>query len=293
MKQFYLAEIVTKDKLIHQGLFFRPKKPGKKAILWVHGLTDNFYGDLSALEALSGRCEKEGWGLASFNTRGHDIVASVKKLDPQNPKGQTSISLGSSYENFADCAYDIDGAITFLKKQGFLQVILAGISTGANKVCYYAGTQKDPRIAGVILVSPISDVPIESKGKHYKEYVSQMKTLVKQRKGELLMSGITYLPLTPKRYLSLFDPGGSEDVFDYYNKQPKLAVFSRIKKPVCVVLAGADEYADRPVLDILTVLKKHHRSTNFHGFIIPGAFHSFNGKEKQVVGKILRWARQI
>lgn len=293
MKQFYLTEIVTKDKLVHQGLYYKPSRPGEKAILWVHGLTDNFYGDLSALEALSGRCEKEGWGLASFNTRGHDIIASVKKLDPQNPKGQISVSLGSSYENFVDCVYDIDGAMTFLKKQGFLQVILAGISTGANKVCYYAGTQKDSSIAGVILVSPISDVPIESKSKQYKENVSQMKTLVKQRKGELLMSGITYLPLTPKRYLSLFDPGGSEDVFDYYKKQPKLTVFSHIKQPLCVVLAGADEYTDRPVLDILTILKKHHRSTNFHGFIIPGAYHSFNGKEKEVAGKILRWVRQI
>lgn len=293
MKQFYLTEIVTKDKLIHQGIFFRPEKPGKKAILWVHGLTDNFYGDLSALEALSERCEKEGWGLASFNTRGHDIVASVKKLDPQNPKGQTSISMGSSYENFADCVYDIDGAITFLKKQGFLQVILAGISTGANKVCYYAGTQKDPRIAGVILVSPISDVPVESKSKHYKENVKQMKTLVKQRKDESLLSDISYLPLTPNRYLSLFDPGSSEDVFDYYSKQPKLTAFSSIKQPLCVVLAGADEYTDRPVSEILNVLRKHHRSTNFQGFIIPGAFHSFNGKEKEVVGKILRWVRQI
>lgn len=293
MKQFYLTEIVTKDKLIHQGLYYRPSRPGEKAILWVHGLTDNFYGDLSALEALSECCEKEGWGLASFNTRGHDIVASVKKLDPQNPKGQTSISLGSSYENFADCVYDIDAAMTFLKKQGFLQVILAGISTGANKVCYYAGTQKDPRIAGVILVSPISDVPIESKSKQYKENVKQMKTLVKQKKGELLMSGITYLPLTPKRYLSLFDPGGIEDVFDYYSKQPKLTVFSRIKKPICVVLAGADEYTDRPVSETLNVLRGHHRSINFQGFIIPNAFHSFGGQEQEVVSTILHWVSQI
>lgn len=293
MKQFYLTEIVTKDKLVHQGLYYKPSRPGEKAILWVHGLTDNFYGDLSALEALSGRCEKEGWGLASFNTRGHDIVASVKKLDPQNPKGQTSVSLGSSYENFADCVYDIDGAITFLKNQGFLQVILAGISTGANKVCYYAGTQKDPRIAGVILVSPISDVPIESRSKQYKANVKRMKALVKQEKGDLLISNISYMPLTPKRYLSLFDAGGSEDVFDYYKKQPKLTVFFRIKQPLCVVLAGADEYTDRPVLDILTVLKKHHRSTNFHGFIIPNAFHSFNGQEQEVVSTILHWVNQI
>ncbi len=293
MKQFYLTEIVTKDSLIHQGIFYKPTKSRYSAILWVHGLTDNFYGDLSTLEALGECCEKEGWGLASFNTRGHDIIASVKKLDPQNPKGQTSVSLGSSYEKFSECVYDIDAAITFLKHQGFAQVILAGISTGANKVCYYAGTQRDPRVAAVVLASPLGDVPIESKEPKFTHNLKRAKQFVLKGQGDRLLEGITYLPLTAKRYLSLYQSGTVEDVFDYYVKQPKLTVFSKITKPLCIVFGGADEYSDRPVKDILAVLRKYQKSKNYHEAIIPGAFHSLGGKEKEFVKTLTPWLNSL
>lgn len=79
MKQFYLAEIVTKDKLIHQGLFYKPTNLGKKAILWVHGLSSTFYGNTKLLEAFGEYCEKEGIGFAVFNNRGHDVVTGIKK----------------------------------------------------------------------------------------------------------------------------------------------------------------------------------------------------------------------
>ncbi|MEK7141017.1 MAG: DUF1749 domain-containing protein [Patescibacteria group bacterium] len=293
MKQFYLVEIVTKDKLVHQGIYFAPKKPRKRAILWVHGLTDNFYGDMGILEAFVDTLGEEGWGIASFNTRGHDVIASVKKIDRTTPKGHTSLTLGASYENFSECICDIEAGISFLARNGFDEVVIAGISTGANKVCYYAGTQKDPRIAGILLVSPLSDVPIESRSKHYKDDVKRMKALMKQKKGESLISDISYMPLTPSRYLSLFDPGGNEDVFDYYSPQPKLSAFSRIQQPLCVVLAGSDEYTDRPVIDILHILKEHTHSSNFQGSIIPDAFHSFGGKERVMIDSILQWMKKI
>lgn len=293
MKQFYLAQIVTRDKLIHQGLFYRPSRPGKKAILWVHGLTDNFYGDLSALEEMASQCEREGIGLASFNTRGHDIVASIKKLDPKNPKGHTSLSLGSGYETFTECVYDIDAGITFLVNEGFSQIILAGISTGANKVCYYAGTTKDPRVAGTLLISPISDVPIESKGKEYRKNLARMKSMIRQGNGDALLDGVSYLALTPKRYVSLFEPGSAEDVFDYYAKKPRLTMFSRIKIPLYVIFGEKDEYCDRPVQDILAVFRRRQQSKQYAETVIPGAYHSFGGKEKELVDAMVGWIKTL
>lgn len=138
-----------------------------------------------------------------------------------------------------------------------------------------------------------SDVPIESKSKQYKANMKRMKALVKQRKGEALLDNVSYLPLTPKRYLSLYDPGGIEDVFDYYRKQPKLTVFSRIKQPLCVVLAGGDEYTDRPVQDILTVFDRYQKSTNYHSAIIPDSYHSFGGKEVELSNVIFSWFKKI
>lgn len=293
MKQFHLAEIVTKDALVHQGLFFRPKKAGKRALLYVHGLTDNFYGDLGMIEAFVDTLGELGCAVASFNTRGHDVVASIKKLDSTSPKGHTSLTIGSGYENFSECIFDIDAGISFLAKQGFRDVVIAGASTGANKACYYAGTTNDPRVAGVLLVSPVSDVPIEAKSRCYKTTIKMMKAQAKRGKSGALFDTVSYFPLTPRRYLSLYEPGGAEDVFDYYRKRPKLTAFSRIRQPLCVVLAGADEYSDRPVEDIAAVYRSHQRSKQYHEVIIPGAFHSFGGKEKEVVGAIVGWMRGI
>ena len=73
MKQFYLAEIVTKDKLVHQGIFFQPKKSGRLALLWVPGLTSTFYADNTIFQELITLGEKEGIGMITSPTSGKSI----------------------------------------------------------------------------------------------------------------------------------------------------------------------------------------------------------------------------
>lgn len=144
MKQFYLAEIITEDKLIHQGIFFKPKKPSSvprrgtsagKAILWVHGLTGTFYGNIKIFDAFAQACEKEGWGFASFNNRGHDMVTGARRLDSTNPKGYSHVLVGAGLERFEECIYDIEAGVQFLIDKGFSEVIVVGHSTGAIKAC--------------------------------------------------------------------------------------------------------------------------------------------------------------
>lgn len=293
MGKFSILEATTKDGLVHQGMYFEPAKKEKRALLWVHGLTDNFYGDMGMVEAFVDTLGKEGWGIASFNTRGHDVVTSVKKLDPSKPKGYTSLNMGAGYEVFADCVHDIDAGISFLAKEGFSEVVIAGSSTGANKVCYYAGTKKDPRVVGVILVSPISDVPIESKTEHYRANLERVKKLIQEGRGEVLLDDVSYLALTPNRYVSLYEPGSVEDVFDYYNEKPKLTIFSQINTPLAVVMAGSDEYSDRPVSEILEVFKKYQKSTKYQGVVVQDAFHSLSGKEKEAIQTVIEWIKSI
>lgn len=297
MKKFYIEEVTTKDKLVHQGVFYKPSLPHfakasrDRALLWVHGLTDNFYGDIKILEALALAGEKIGLGVASFNTRGHDVITSITKLDKDSPKGHTSVMMGAGREKFKDCIYDIDAGITFLKSQGFTQIFIAGISTGANKVCYYAGTRKDPGIAGIILVSPISDVAIKINelGDSYAAAIRKAESTVKKGKGELLAEGLDYMPLTPNRFLSLYKENSSEDVFPYYQKNPKFNVLKKITIPMMVILGGADEYSERPVAEVAKIFKKYQKSNNFKSVIIPQGFHGFGGMEKELGTAVLRW----
>jgi alpha-beta hydrolase superfamily lysophospholipase len=81
MTAFSLSEITTADKLIHQGIFFNPSKPGKKAILWVHGLSSTFYSHIELLNEFAKQSEVNGFGFAAFNNRGHDAISGARKLD--------------------------------------------------------------------------------------------------------------------------------------------------------------------------------------------------------------------
>jgi hypothetical protein len=117
MKQFYLSEITTKDGLAHQGIFFAPKKHGKRAILWVHGLSAAFYNDIHLFEVVAEACEKNGWGFALFNNRGHDLIAGIRKYDETPPNGYSYYPGGAGSEVFEESILDIDAGIAFLVKE--------------------------------------------------------------------------------------------------------------------------------------------------------------------------------
>lgn len=291
MNLFQLSEITTKDRLVHQGLFFKPQKHGDTAILYMHGLTGRFYGDKEIIEALATQCQKNSWGLASFNNRGHDLVVNIRKLEKNGT--YSHVHAGSSYEHFKDCVYDIKAGVDFLEKQEFTKIILVGISTGANKACYYGGTQKDKRIKAIILASPLCDRLSKYKNQEeIKQKLIAMKQLVKKGKGEELQLDY-YFPITPKRYLSLHQSSSNEDCFDYGDPQPKLKLFSRIKIPVMVVFGGQDEYADRPVKKILAVFDKKTTTQHYNSVIIPETGHVFVDKEKEFASQIAHFGTRL
>jgi pimeloyl-ACP methyl ester carboxylesterase len=290
MKPFYLVETVTKDNLIEHGIYFEPKKKGKKAILWVHGLTGAFYGDTELFGEFADACEKSGVGFAAFNNRGHELLSGFRKLDKTASTGYTHVTIGAGYETFEDCVYDIDAGISFLEKEGYTKIILLGHSTGSNKVCYYASTKNDKRVMGVILAGPVSDrLDPTMDQKKVASDRKKMQDLVKRGKGDELVFGFHFFPMTPKRYLSLFGPGSNEDSFDYGDESPKLPHFSAIKIPTMVVIGEKDEYADRPVKDVVKVFDAKAKMDHYKSAIISNGLHAFEGNEKAAVEKMVRW----
>ena len=294
MTQFALIEIVTKDKLIHQGILHRPKKPTKKAILWVHGLTSRFYGDPLLMGIFADLCEKHDVAFASINNRGHDIITNIRKIDTSKPGGFARVTGGSGVEVFEECVLDIDAGISYLEGLGYTEVYIAGHSTGANKVCYYAGTKSDPRVAGVILAGPMSDRLSQQKDKiTYEKNFLAAKALVLAGRGERLQQSESFFPITPRRALSLLTPNSPEDVFTYGDKDKPLAAFAKITKPMLVIFSGADESADRPIEAIKEVFDKVTRSKQYVSRIIAGASHSYTGKEKEFATLVVKWAASL
>lgn len=294
MKQFYLAEIATKDKLSHQGIYYAPTKKGKRALLLMHGLSAAFYTGMSLYEAFANAVEKEGWGFALFNNRGHDLIAGVRKMDGTPPYGYSYYQAGAGQEVFEESILDIEAGIDFLVGQGFSEIVLVGHSTGANKACYFAATQKNPHVIGVVLSGPVSDRlhGITDYAKFRKD-LAHMHELINSGKGDELLLGYFFFPITPKRFISLFEPRSNEDVFDYGEKEPKLKYFSQITLPLLVHLAGKDEGADRPMEEIQKAFDSHAKSPKYKSVIIPNALHRFNGNEKEAVAAIVEWIKTI
>ncbi|OGG08597.1 hypothetical protein A2154_00625 [Candidatus Gottesmanbacteria bacterium RBG_16_43_7] len=295
MISYKLTEIATKDGLIHQGAFYKPDKIGKTAILWVHGLTSSFYSDFEIFNRFCVKGRDISLGLASFNNRGHDMIAGLRQVDPKSPSGFTHANCGAGYEKFEDCIYDIDAGITFLADQGYQKIILIGHSTGAFKAGYYAGTVKDNRLSGVIVTSPISDRLIELKtNKKLAVNLRRMKHMVDKGKGDFLVNNLTFFPLTPRRYISLFAENSVEEtIFDYGSEKPLLKFFRNIKTPLFVVLAENDEYADRSIREIKLFFDKHQRSVNYKSIIIKNAVHGFNRQEKTFARIVVSWLKSI
>lgn len=286
MKPVNLVEITTKDGLIHQGIFYRPDKPVKKAIVWVHGLTSKFYSNIVLFDELA----KESWAFASFNNRGHDYITGTHKVDKSKISGYSYATIGSSNEKFEDCIFDIDAAISYLVTQGYSEIILIGSSTGANKACYYAATQKDPRIFGIVLSGPLSDRYISE---DIEKNIAIMQIKIREGKGDELLVGYDYFPLTPNRWMSLYGENSSEDVFNYADENNKLVQFSKITSPLLVLLGERDEHAHIPVSEIQKAFDSHSHAKNYRSIIIPEASHGFDGKEKEVVRVIGDWIKSL
>lgn len=294
MNALAISEIITKDNLIHQGIFFRPKKEGKRVLLWVHGLSGKFYGDTTLLNAFIEECQNYGWGFASFNNRGHDLVASMHKNDNSNPSGYIYVYGGAGYEVFEECVYDIHAAVDFLVSKGFSEVVLVGHSTGATKVCYSEGVKPHENVMGIVLAGALSDrLGPDVDKKTIGDTFERMKQLISCGKGDELVNGLSFFPMTPKRYLSLYEKGSTEDVFDFDNGKKALKIFSAITKPLFVIISEKDEYLDRSAGEVVSIFDTHTRSKQYKSYIFPASDHGFTGYEKKAVHIITYWISSI
>lgn len=289
MKNLQLDEIITTDGLVHQGIYFEPPKKTDIGILWIHGLTSAFFHNLPMADAVVKMCDKNGFGYASFNNRGHDIITGIDKQVGKNEFKK--VSGGAGMEKFEDCIYDIDAGISFLIKKGIKKVVLIGHSTGALKAGYYGGVKKDKRVQGIIAASPVSDRLIEVKtNPKLTQNLHKMAHMIDIGKGDYILNNLFVFPVTPKRYVSLFgEKSAEETIFDYGSKKPNLKIIQNIKTPLMVVLAEKDEYADRPVGEIKDFFDKYQKSDNYKSVIIKNAVHGFDGLENNFVKVVFNW----
>lgn len=275
-------EIVTPKKVLLNGLWFGPTKT-KQAIIWVHGLGNSAFSKLDIVQTLADK----NISVITFNNRGHDAVAMISRTNSTK-----RIHGGAAHEIFADCVDDVQGAINFVRKGGVRNIYLAGHSTGCQKSIYWASRKRARGVKGVILVAPISDysaeIHLKGKGKIARAAVAARSLVAKGKKHQLLPSKMWPYIIDAQRFLSLYTPDSTEEIFTYAQPKKVPRLLQSVKLPMLAIFAEKDEYADRPAKDIAGWFERNTEA-NLETFIVPRATHSFLGKEADVASAIKDW----
>ena len=278
-----LVRVRTRDGVWLDGVMTEPRRRRNVALIWVHGLGSVFSSGQPLIRALSTRLNAAGVAYLKLNNRGHDAVA----------RGSRRLA-GAAFERFAESVEDIRAAIALARRAGYARVILAGHSTGANKVLHYVARRRDRRVIGLILLGPVSDVAAEMK--RVGRRALQRRVAVAERIAR--RDPLTLVPRafgfwSAQRYLSLYRPGGIEDVFPYYRSSARWSALRRVRLPVPAIVGSRDEFLDRPARALIDAFARNATSArSFTGIVIPRAHHGFQGQEPDLVHAMLRWIGQ-
>jgi len=278
-----LVRARTRDGVWLDGVVADPARRRALALIWVHGLGSVFSSGQPLIRKLSRRLTGSGVGYFKFNTRGHDVVA-----------GRGRRLAGAAFERFGDCVADIRAMVTYARRCGYARVVLAGHSTGANKVLHYAARARDRRVAGLALLGPISDVAGEMKRIGAAPLARRVELAERiARRDPLGLVPRAWGFWSARRYVSLYKPGQAEDVFPYYRPGARWSALRSVRVPVAVVIGGRDEYLDRRPGELVLAFQRNAvRARAFTGVVVAGARHGFQGREAQATRAVLDWLRE-
>jgi len=279
-----LVTVRTRDGVALNGVLVEPRGRRRAAFIWVHGLGSTFAGGQPLIGVLSRRLTAAGIAYLKCDTRGHSIVARAgRRLG------------GAAFERFGESVRDVRAMVDFARRAGYRRVILAGHSTGANKVLHYAARRRDRRVIALMLLGPVSDIAGEMKRVGRRELRRRVAVAerIARRDGDALVPR-AFGFWSARRYLSLYRPGEAEDVFPYYRPDAHWSALRRVRLPVAAVIGGRDEYLDRRPQELLGAFARNAtRAPSFTGIVIPGARHGFQRHEDALARAVVRWIRPL
>jgi pimeloyl-ACP methyl ester carboxylesterase len=279
-----LVSVRTRDGVVLDGIAVHPGARRRIALVWVHGLGSTFSSGQPLIHTLSAGLTTAGIGYLKLNTRGHGVVTRAGKR-----------LAGAAFEHFGESVHDIRAVISLAVRSGYRRVILAGHSTGANKVLHYMARTRDRRVAGLMLLGPVSDVAGERRRIGRRELARRVAAAerIARRDPEALVPRAWGFR-SAGRFISLYRPGEAEDVFPYYREDAGWTALRRIRVPLAVIVGGRDEYLDRRPEALAAAFERNAtRARSFRQIVVPRAGHGFRGHERALVREIVRWARRV
>ncbi len=295
-----LISFNTTDRIALPGLLYEPARKANTVVIWLHGNggASVFYS-ARRMNALGEAVTKKGVAFFAFNNRGAETEKMLKR---HGRRGNEYVMLGFSHELIRDAVHDIDGAIAMLRERGYRRFVLAGHSTGANKICLYDSRKRKNPVSAYVLLGPGDDVGIsyaELGAEKFAAVLERARAMVKARKGSRIAPrSVSARPISWASLLDTIDPEGNYNVFPFLEiihglrlskKKPLLKEYRKLKRPTLVLLGENDEYCFGDVTACLDILREFKPKVRCAFDVIADTGHSFHGKEQELGERIARF----
>jgi len=268
-------------------------------------LDGNFYEN-RFIDHAAQVCSRMGVGFVSGNNRGHDYIADILRDRNQRAKAKSQkaklagsldyVQIGGVYEKLTDCVPDIRAWIDFAVGRGAKRIILQGHSHGAIKVTHYLTTSRDPRVCGLILLSPSDDMGMARKqlGDRFLWTLARAREMTSKGSGRQLMpEKELHYPVSAATFFDCHNKGSITGIFNMSRTDrdefPELA---SIGVPVLMAVGTVEEaFVGAPQRYVADVEAHLVNCPSFTGAVIEGAPHNYLGREAQLAKVLEKWLR--
>jgi pimeloyl-ACP methyl ester carboxylesterase len=273
----------TDDGLSLAGLLVEASAKGA-IIVHVHGMQGNFYE--YAEPYAKAYAEKDiafltGENRGAYIIKQFDVAGGVK-------------TIGGAYEVFEECVHDIKAWVDYAEQLGYTNIWLSGHSLGTMKVAYYMHKTKDPRVKGVILLSPADNQGLVRDPVGAADHAicyPEAQELQATGSGHQLLSHMLWgdKVLSADTYINLFSEESATNIFHYYDPSRSWEVVSSLSVPV-IAFTGTKDDGIVPVIDphqAMTMLEQRLTSVSrAKTLVLDGAEHSFVGYGNKIVDPV-------
>ena len=280
-----LIYTTTEDKLILPGAHYSSDKKDV-CVVFIHGMSGTIIDNRHA-DVLGQTLSKSKIGFLYGHNRGYGHISDITVADqPILDEQKRYRRVGTTYERFEESIYDIDAWIKSAVDLGYSKIILAGHSLGGPKVIHYMSKKSPSSVVGVILASPADMVGLfERYETNPTEILEEANRNIAQGKLLEIVSHKIYgwYYLSSQTTVDLFTKGGPADV---------LSEISAIKQPILALYGENDDSFVKSAQEDLDDLKRlATRCKSFTIAIIPGANHTYDGKETEFSEVVLDWIK--
>jgi pimeloyl-ACP methyl ester carboxylesterase len=289
----------------------QPLTPNPTCLVHVHGWDGNFYEN-RFIDHAAQACARLGLGFLSGNNRGHDYIADIlrnrttQKSDTRSQKSELKkrqparfdyVQIGGMYEKLADSVTDIRAWIDFAAGRGAKRVILQGHSHGAIKVVHYLATTCDPRVCGLILLSPSDDMgwAREKLGERFLWVLARARELVRAGMGRQLLPEKDFpYPVSAATFFDCYYKGSITGIFNVSRTDRReFSELAKVRVPVLLAVGTVEEaFVGTPRKYVDDIRACMVNCPSFTGAVIDGAPHNYLGHERELAKVLEEWLKR-